>query len=58
MEKNEILSIVENKDGSATIVMNIDADTLHALAEVGLNKILLDAADAVNKSTEQEPAVE
>lgn len=42
--KNEILSIVENKDGSATILMNVDVDTLHALAEVGLNKILYDAS--------------
>lgn len=45
MSKTEILSIVENLDGSATILMNIDVETLHALAEVGLNKILYDAAN-------------
>ena len=46
----EINEIIENEDGSATVSINLDAETLRILLNKAFNDILL---DAVNKEKEK-----
>ena len=38
----EIKVLTENKDGSATVVVDLDSTELQALVQVGMTKILTD----------------
>lgn len=42
--KLEVISITDNDDGSATVVMEIDEQWLKAFAQIGILKVLTDAA--------------
>jgi hypothetical protein len=43
----DIESITDNEDGSATIVFNIDHESLRIFAEIGILKTLTDVANRV-----------
>lgn len=47
MEKFEVNDIVENEDGSATITVTMDYDTLVNFARLGLLNTLKEAAEKV-----------
>lgn len=47
MEKFELNEFVENEDGSATITITMDYDTLLLFARKGLLATLVEAADKV-----------
>ena len=43
--KLEVTSYIENDDGSATVVFDMDNDTLHCFAKIGILKALTEAAE-------------
>lgn len=43
----EIISIDEHEDGSATIVFDVDKQTLRHFAGIGLLKVIKDSADTI-----------
>jgi hypothetical protein len=51
--KMEITKIIDNEDGSATVMFDMDWDAIRAFAKIGLMKILVEAAQ---EFTEQDEA--
>lgn len=45
-------SIVDHEDGSATITVDMDMDTLKLFASIGLKKVLTDAAEKIKKEND------
>lgn len=43
----EIVSIEDNDDGSATVVFDVDQETLKHFAGIGLLKIIRDSAEMI-----------
>jgi hypothetical protein len=43
--KLEVTSYTENDDGSATVVFDMDNDTLHCFAKIGIMKALTEAVE-------------
>jgi len=43
----EVVSMTDHEDGSATIVFDMDAESLKKFAEIGLLKVLTDHANNV-----------
>ena len=54
MDKFELNDFVENEDGSATITVTMDYDTLLLFARKGLLATLVEAADKVTREEETE----
>ena len=52
MDRFEVNDFVENEDGSATITVTMDYDTLLLLARKGILATLVDAADKVIEEQE------
>ena len=42
----EMIRVVENEDGSANIIMNMDEDVKNSFLTIGMNKVLMDALEA------------
>ena len=42
--KMEVTKIIDNEDGSATVMFNMDWDAIRAFAEIGLMRVLVEAA--------------
>lgn len=45
----EVIDIKDNDDGSATIIVNMDQETLKTFAGIGIIKALKDSAEDINK---------
>ena len=45
MMKIEITSYSDNDDGSGTVVFDVDTETLHCFAKIGILKVLMEAAE-------------
>jgi hypothetical protein len=42
--KMEVTKIIDNEDGSATVMFNMDWDAVRAFAKIGLMQVLVEAA--------------
>jgi hypothetical protein len=47
--KLEVTSYTENNDGSGTVVFDMDNETLHYFAKIGILKVLTEAAERTKK---------
>jgi hypothetical protein len=47
MAKIEVVSFVENEDGSANVVFDMDKEALETFAKIGILKVLTDEAKRV-----------
>lgn len=55
--KMEITKIVDNEDGSATVMFDMDWDAIRAFAKIGLMQVLTEAAQGMldqNEVTDEE----
>lgn len=52
--KMDVIAISDNDDGSATLTLDIDYETLKAFAKIGILKVLTDEANKVIKEHENE----
>lgn len=50
--KMEITKIVDNEDGSATVMFDMDWDTIRAFARIGLMRVLTEAAQEMIEEDE------
>lgn len=50
----DVIAIDDNDDGSATLTIDIDYETLKAFAKIGILKVLTDEANRVIKEHENE----
>lgn len=51
--KIDILNIVEQADGSAVVIADLDNEAIMILAEIGFNKLMADAAERAIKEKAQ-----
>jgi len=42
--KMEVTKIIDNEDGSATVMFDMDWDAIRAFAKIGLTRVLVEAA--------------
>lgn len=56
--KIDVVSITDNPDGSATMIVDFDNEALVNFAKVGLLKVLMDEAERVIKENEVEDDVD
>lgn len=47
--KIDIVNVVEQADGSAVVIADLDNEAIMILAEIGFNKLMADAAERVIK---------
>jgi hypothetical protein len=55
--KMEITRIIDNEDGSATVMFDMDWDAIRAFAKIGLMQVLTEAAQSMldqNEATDEE----
>ena len=52
--KLEVTSYSENEDGSAQVVFDMDNDTLHCFAKIGILKVLTEAAELTKEEHGEE----
>jgi hypothetical protein len=50
--KMEITKIIDNEDGSATVMFEMDWDTIRAFAKIGLMRVLVEAAQGFTEQDE------
>ena len=50
--KMEITKIIDNEDGSATVMFDMDWDTIRAFAKIGLMRVLVEAAQGFTEQDE------
>ena len=49
----EVISVVENEDGSMNVTFDMDQESVIAFAKIGLLKVLVDAAkDVLNEEVD------
>jgi hypothetical protein len=50
--KMEITKIIDNEDGSATVMFDMDWDAIRAFAKIGLMRVLVEAAQGFTEQDE------
>jgi hypothetical protein len=51
--KFDVISFKDNPDGSGTMVIDFDNESLIAFAKIGILKVLTDEAERINKEHEK-----
>ena len=51
--KMEITKIIDNEDGTATVMFDMDWDSVRAFAKIGLMRVLVEAAQGMIEQDEE-----
>ena len=54
IDEIQVVKIIENDDGSATVVFDMDQELIKLFAEIGLRKVLMDSIHTVQDDIKNE----